>query len=58
MKWVKIVSWHAIATPTRMFDTYKTLCGRRATSTDIRDELPSEKTCESCLRIYTRKADA
>lgn len=26
--------------------------------TDVRDELPSEKTCESCLRIYTRRADA
>lgn len=57
MTWVRIVSWHAVLTPTRMFDTYRTVCGRRVTTTDVRDDLPAERSCEVCLRIVARKND-
>lgn len=56
VEWVAIKSWHAVKTPTRMFNTYVTLCGRKAVG-DTRDSLPGgEKTCESCLRAVTKRA--
>lgn len=56
-KWVFIRSWHAVRTPTRMFNTYVTLCGRRATASLTADELPAGKSCEVCLRIVARQDD-
>jgi hypothetical protein len=57
IRWVQIRSWHAVDTPTRMFDTYKTVCGRRVATTDVRDNLPAGKSCETCLRTVGRRAD-
>lgn len=57
MTYVRIRSWHLVRTPTRMFDTYITLCGRMVTTTDTRHELPAERSCETCLRIQTRRTD-
>lgn len=57
IEWVQIRSWHAVATATRVANTYKTLCGRRASGA-AEPELPAGKSCESCLRIVARKADA
>jgi len=54
MQWVKIRSWHAIR-QTRDLRTH-TLCGRISAG-EIRDELPAEKSCETCLRIVARRAD-
>jgi hypothetical protein len=51
MKYVRIRSWHLILNPTRMFDTYRTRCGRTVTTKDGRHELPAnEKSCETCYR--------
>lgn len=53
--WVRIRSWHIVRTPTRMFDTYRTRCGRTVVTKDVRSEFPQdEKSCESCLRIQAR----
>ena len=57
MTYVRIVSWHVVLTPTRAFDTYRTLCGRTVVTKDVRDTLPAERSCESCLRISIRKVD-
>ena len=49
--WVRIRSWHALATVDG-----KTLCGRYApVDSDTDTELPAAKSCESCLRIIARK---
>lgn len=56
IEWVRIRSWHAVLTPTRLPSTYKTLCGRRG-SGDTVTGLPAGKSCESCLRIVARRAD-
>lgn len=51
-------SWHVVLTPTRMFDTYRTLCGRTVVSRDITGELPGDqKTCERCLLVSVRRTD-
>lgn len=55
IEWVRIVSAHIVLTPTRMFNTYKTLCGRRA-SGDTYDTPPAGKSCESCLRIFAKRS--
>ena len=58
-QWVQIVSWHIVETPTRAFDTFKTLCSRRVTTKDVRDEFPAgEKTCETCLRIAAKEGES
>lgn len=57
ISYVKIRSWHAVLTPTRVPDTYKTLCGRRASGDTVTD-LPAGKSCEACLRLVARRADA
>lgn len=49
--YIKIRSWHIVRTPTRVPDTYVTVCGRTATGTTI-DYLGEGRSCESCLR-YT-----
>ena len=52
--WVKIRSWHIILTPTRAFDTYVTLCERRAHGDRV-DIFPAgDKTCETCMRKEAR----
>lgn len=53
MRWARIVSWHAVGP-----DGTRTLCGRSLNRTEagnLRDELPAEKSCESCLRIVARQ---
>jgi hypothetical protein len=54
--YVKIASWHVILTPTRVPETYRTLCGRTVTTRETKDELPlDEKSCEICLRLAAGK---
>jgi hypothetical protein len=48
-QYIRIVRWHVIRTPTRMFDTYVTLCGRRASGKPSNDR--DLLLCETCLRI-------
>ena len=56
MTWVKIKSWHAVRL-TRSIEP-RTYCGRSASrDAEISNDLPSEKSCESCLRILARKVD-
>jgi hypothetical protein len=55
-QWVKIRSWHALRPHDHFGPT--TYCGRDAEGREVRDELPSEKSCESCLRIVARIQDA
>jgi hypothetical protein len=62
-EWVKIRSWHAVETPTRMFNTYKTMCGQRATGTRAEGTLTSDlpgpgKSCERCLKKIKRQDEA
>ena len=57
MTYVRIRSWHVVLTHTRGFDTYRTLCGRTVVTKDTRDELPAEKSCETCLRSVARRAE-
>ena len=55
--WVRIVSWHAVRL-TRSIAP-RTRCGRTAAAdAPIRTVLPAEKSCETCLRIVAREADA
>jgi hypothetical protein len=55
--WVLIRSWHAVAYSFMPpADRYKTLCGRTAYGPPV-DALPEGKSCETCLRIHSRKAD-
>lgn len=54
IRWVRIASWHALR------DDGKTLCGRSVNRTqagNTLDELPSGRSCETCLRIVARRAD-
>lgn len=55
IQYVKIKSWHAL----RPYDHFgpTTFCGRPGEGREVVDELPSEKSCESCLRIVARRAD-
>ena len=56
-RFVRIVSWHVIKFS---FDTVgsATLCGRLApVGAPESETLPSEKSCETCLRIATVRAD-
>jgi len=52
--WGRIRSWHALDASY----TGRTLCGRVVTNAGVVDTLPAEKSCETCLRIVARKADA
>lgn len=54
-QYVRIRSWHVIRL-TRSGQPF-TLCGRVG-SGEIRDLLPAEKSCETCLRIIARQDDA
>ena len=55
--WVRIRSWHAVRL-TRSIDP-RTRCGRTAAGdAETSDELPAGKSCETCLRIIARDADA
>lgn len=55
VQWVKIRAWHAVKSPS--FSEGHTLCGRDC-ERPFFDDLPAEKSCESCLRIVARLADA
>ena len=57
MQWIKISSWHRILTPTRMFDTYRTRCGRTVVGTPVQDLPLGEKSSETCLRLVAADAD-
>lgn len=57
MKWVRIQSWHAIKVTSRG-GMIQTACGRwMHPDADVADDLPTEKSCETCLRIVARQAD-
>lgn len=57
MRWFKIKSWHAVKLTTRG-GLLRAYCGQVvAPRTPTVDELPAEKSCESCLRITARLAD-
>ena len=54
--WVRIRSWHALS---KRQDIPWTRCGcRPAVDAEKSDELPAGKSCERCLRIIARDADA
>lgn len=58
--WAQIqedLSWHAIRSEVN--GKVLTLCGRVIPDDSLskRDSLPSEKSCENCLRIIARAAD-
>jgi hypothetical protein len=56
IQWVKIRAWHALRSRDGIPHTY---CGRWPQGAIQRsDDLPAERSCESCLRIIARKADA
>jgi hypothetical protein len=55
MKWVKIKSWHAVKDEVGIFGAH-TFCGRYADGPQAED-LPSEKSCETCLRLVARQQD-
>lgn len=58
MIWVKIVAWHAFRTYSRA-NRIVTLCGRVAPEgATVVDALPGGASCETCLRLYARRADA
>jgi hypothetical protein len=57
-EYVKVRSWHILRTYTRVPEMAVTLCGRLVRATETRAELPAERSCESCLRIATRRVDA
>ncbi len=55
IQWVQLVSWHA-ARPKDHADT--AYCGRSLSAFKaVSDELPTGKSCESCLRIVARIQD-
>jgi hypothetical protein len=57
MQWVKIRSWHAVKFDTRG-SLHATYCGRfAAREAELLEDLPNEKSCESCLRIVAKQAD-
>lgn len=58
MKWVKIRSWHAVESYSRI-GSVRTVCGRwTSANPQVVEDLPTEKSCETCLRIVTRELDA
>lgn len=58
MKWVKIRSWHAIKFWSRG-NVPMTYCNSPWTKLgqEVVDDLPAEKSCETCLRIVARIED-
>jgi hypothetical protein len=51
--WVRIDSWHLLATWTRVPGRALTLCGRTVQDPPTSAELPgNEKSCETCLRLF------
>lgn len=57
MGYVQIRSWHIILTPTRVPNTYTTLCGRRASGRTATELPGTGKTCETCLRLARMAGD-
>ena len=49
-EWIKIASWHIVASQTRVEGHYATLCNRVAAGLPQPGFLSDEKTCETCLR--------
>ena len=56
VRWAKIRAWHAVKGE-RILSLYKTYCGRYTLAEAV-DDLPAERSCESCLRLVARLADA
>lgn len=58
MRWFKIRSWHALELWSRG-GLPKAYCGKWGTKdAPTADDLPAEKSCETCLRVYARQQDA
>lgn len=63
IRWVKIKSWHAVGWESPQGQFYdgsqltKALCGRWSDQ-ELVNDLPAERSCESCLRIVARLQDA
>lgn len=58
MKWARVRSWHAVRT-FLLGGSVETYCGRViASPAPIAEDLPAEKSCETCLRIIARAADS
>lgn len=55
LRWVQIRAWHAVKGE-RVMNVYRTYCGRYVAGETV-DDLPSERSCESCLRIVARLND-
>jgi hypothetical protein len=56
-EWVRIRSWHVLV-PTRALPfTAFTRCGRKVPAPEIRADLPTGKSCETCLRLVARDAE-
>lgn len=53
LQWVRIRSWHVLATYTRVPGCVVTRCGRTVEATP-QDTVGTGRTCESCLRLVTR----
>jgi hypothetical protein len=59
ISWVRIRSWHAVKVTEGPSADGRTLCGRTYPNGSLlAPELPADKSCETCLRIVARKADA
>jgi hypothetical protein len=57
IEWVRIKSWHAVRLTRSL--TPRTLCGRDAgAGAETSAALPAGRSCENCLRIVARRADA
>lgn len=57
IRWVRIVSWHAIRREPNGPDA-DTYCGRYVAGSPLKSsDLPAGRSCESCLRIVGRAAD-
>ncbi len=57
--WVRILSWHAASGLVSRGAKIHTRCGRwAAANSDMLEELPAGKSCETCLRIVAKRADA
>lgn len=58
MQWFEIKSWHALRFESRG-GLPKAYCGKwGSVDSEREEELPAEKSCESCLRIIGRLLDA
>jgi hypothetical protein len=55
MEYVKLRSWHIVRFWTRVPHSFITLCGRRGSGFSS-DTFGDEKSCETCLRIFSKES--